>query len=92
MKHIEAMQTSAQIIDFPGACNHTAKEPCNMATQEFTPSVERLKFAIKYLEDEHETLLALAIVLMNRLEPNDPYNPEDGEDGWLLRSLTGTSV
>ncbi|CAN0451100.1 unnamed protein product, partial [Phaeothamnion confervicola] len=52
----------------------------------FTPDASSLKFAFEYLEDEHETLLALASTLMNRLEPRDPVNPEDDADiiSWRL--------
>ena len=48
-----------------------------------------MEFAFKYLEDEHETLLALAIVLMNRLAPQDPTEPEDCADitSWRLAQV-----
>ena len=60
-----------------------------MAEQEFTPDDGNLKFAFKYLEEEHETLLALAITLMNRLAPHDPATPEDCADitSWRLAQV-----
>lgn len=48
-----------------------------------------IQFALGYLEDEHETLLALAITLMNRLEPTDPANPAGDDDitSWRLSQV-----
>ena len=43
----------------------------------FSIRADLLEFAFRYLEDEHETLLALAIALMHQLEPNDPDNTDD---------------
>ena len=37
----------------------------------------KIRFALKYLEEEHETLLALAIALQNQLEPNHQTSPDD---------------
>jgi len=51
-----------------------------MADQEFTPTYRSNNFAYKYLKDEWETLLALAIVLENMTAPPDPDNPPEGFD------------
>jgi hypothetical protein len=60
-----------------------------MANREFAPGAASLGFAFRYLEEEHETLLALAIVLMNRLAPHDPSTPEDCADviSWRLAQV-----
>ncbi|MBK1685189.1 hypothetical protein [Rhodoferax fermentans] len=55
-----------------------------MSTNEFTPTADSNLFAFGFLEDELETLLALSITLMNRLE-------DQGEDGdvtsWRLSQV-----
>ena len=60
-----------------------------MAEQQFTPTAAMNKFAFEFLDDELETLLALSITLMNRLEPNDPKNPSDRDDitSWRLSQV-----
>lgn len=60
-----------------------------VAQQAFTPGDRDLEFVFKCLEDEHETLLVLAITLMNRLEPHDPATPEDCADitSWRLAQV-----
>lgn len=60
-----------------------------MAEQQFTPNAKTNKFAFEFLEDELETLLALSITLMNRLEPEDPKNPGDHHDttSWRLSQV-----
>ena len=42
--------------------------------------VHNVKFAFDLMNDELEALLAWAIVLMNRLEPQNPDEPAHGED------------
>lgn len=76
----------SQLIEGVGS---QAEPEAPAAEQPFTPDASSLKFAFRYLEDEHETLLALAITLMNRLEPQDPANPEDGADvtSWRLAQV-----
>lgn len=49
----------------------------NAAAKRATRTQSELEFAFRFLEDEHETLLALAIVLQNHLEPVDPAKLED---------------
>ena len=53
-----------------------------------------IRFALQYLENEHETLLALAITLMNRLEPTDPANPTDNDDitSWRLSQVLNDRI
>lgn len=60
-----------------------------LTTKEFTPNTGSLRFAFDFLEDELETLLALSITLMNRLEPGDPKNPSDSDDitSWRLSQV-----
>jgi hypothetical protein len=60
-----------------------------MRNQATTQDAGKLEFAISYLEEEYETLLALAIVLMNRLEPRDPANPSDSDDvtSWRISQI-----
>lgn len=50
--------------------------------------------AFEYLEDEHETLLALATTLVNRLQPQDPADPDDCADktSWRLAQLLNERV
>lgn len=52
-------------------------------------SAIELDFAFRYLEDEHETLLALAIALRHQLEPNDPDNTDDCDHitAWRLSQV-----
>lgn len=57
-----------------------------MATNKFTPTVDGNRFALGFLEDELETLLALSIVLMNRLE--DQQKNEDADiTAWRLSQV-----
>ena len=60
-----------------------------MADRIVTQGAANMEFAFRYLEDEHETLLALAIILMNRLAPHDPAAPEDCADvtSWRLAQV-----
>lgn len=60
-----------------------------MAEQQFTPNAKTNQFAFEFLKDELETLLALSITLMNRLEPGDPRNPSDKDDttSWRLSQV-----
>lgn len=48
-----------------------------MATNEFTPTTDSNRFAFGVLEDELETLLALSIILMNRLEDQQEQENSD---------------
>lgn len=52
-------------------------------------SESRLEFALSYLSDELETLLALAMALRRQVEPVDPKNPSDEEDttAWRLAQV-----
>jgi len=48
-----------------------------MATTEFTPTADTNRFAFGFLENELETLLALSITLMNRLEDSQQSDNPD---------------
>jgi hypothetical protein len=55
-----------------------------MAIQEFVPTVTQNRFAFDFLHDELDTLLALSITLMNRLEDQS----EDGDTtSWRLAQV-----
>ena len=51
-----------------------------------TPTDGNQDIAFSYLEDEHETLLALVIALLDRLEPSDPSDSDSCLDttSWRL--------
>ena len=57
-----------------------------MATNEFTPTTDSNRFAFGFLADELETLLALSIILMNRLE--DQREQDSGDiTTWRLSQV-----
>lgn len=49
----------------------------------------QLEYALSYLEEEHEKLLALAISLRQQVEPVDPENPGDETNhvAWRLAQI-----
>lgn len=49
----------------------------------------QLEFALSYLEEEIETLLALAMAVRRQVEPIDPEKPSDSVDttAWRLAQV-----
>lgn len=63
--------------------NSPSIRPKNKASQ------SQLAFALSYLEEEHEKLLALAMSLRRHLEPVDPEHPGDDVNlnAWRLAQI-----
>jgi hypothetical protein len=60
-----------------------------MSSANNVASRSQLEFAFSYLEEEHETLLALAMALLRQVEPVDPDAPNDAVDttAWRLAQV-----
>jgi hypothetical protein len=63
------------------------KVTSKMARNEFTPTADSNCFAFDILKDELETLLALSITLMNRLEDSQQSDNPDTTSWRLSRVL-----
>lgn len=62
-------------------------------TQSSRPKMQashsQLEFGLRYMDDEFEKLLVLAMALRCQVEPVDPNNPsdEDNTTAWLLAQI-----
>ncbi len=69
--------------------NTPKKGQHDLSQDQANVSQDSLELALDFVEGERDRLLALAMVLRQRLEPVDPKDPTDSDDlnAWRLAQL-----